>query len=341
MNNRIYTPAEPETEAQEQAPPLPAIKDAFETLRTPMEKPKEIISGILHQGLKGVIGGGSKSFKTWSLMDMAVSVATGTPWWGIDTIKGRVLYVNFEIPEVFFRDRLLELVAAKQVSLTAHNLDHWPLRGRAVDIDVLLPEFISRLSGAGYSLVIFDPTYKLMGNRDENSASDVGSLVNAFEKIAVDTGAAVVWGAHFSKGNQSGKESMDRISGSGVFARDPDTILIMTRHEEENAFTVEPTLRNLPQVEPFVVRWEFPLMRLASDLDPGKLKKVKGRGSVHSVEDVLRVLDSGKMTTSQWAEAAKNEEGISESTFYLLRRKLEKDGKIFKSKLDSKWSLKP
>jgi len=39
--------------------------------------------------------------------------------------------------------------------------------------------------------------------------------------------AASVFGAHFSKGNQAGKESIDRISGSGVFARDPDTILVI------------------------------------------------------------------------------------------------------------------
>jgi len=37
----------------------------------------------------------------------------------------------------------------------------------------------------------------------------------------VKTGAAVGFGAHYSKGNQAGKEAIDRVSGSGVFARDP------------------------------------------------------------------------------------------------------------------------
>jgi Asp-tRNA(Asn)/Glu-tRNA(Gln) amidotransferase A subunit family amidase len=41
---------------------------------------------------------------------------------------------------------------------------------------------------------------------------------------------------------------MDRISGSGVFARDPDSVLIMTKHEQEDTYTVEATLRNLKPI---------------------------------------------------------------------------------------------
>jgi hypothetical protein len=39
---------------------------------------------------------------------------------------------------------------------------------------------------------------------------------------------------------------MDRMSGSGVFARDADTILTLTEHEVEGCFAVEMNLRNLP-----------------------------------------------------------------------------------------------
>ena len=58
-------------------------------------------------------------------------------------------------------------------------------------------------------------------------------MLNEIEALAVETGAAVAFGAHYSKGNQAGKEVIDRIGGSGVFARDPDSILNFTRHEEE------------------------------------------------------------------------------------------------------------
>jgi len=101
-------------------------------------------------------------------------------------------------------------------------------------------EIISRAQNGGYALIILDPVYKCMGHRDENAAGDIGSLLNEVERLAVQTGAAVVFGAHFSKGSQAGKESIDRVSGSGVFARDPDSILTLTRHEEDGHLRLRP-----------------------------------------------------------------------------------------------------
>ena len=46
------------------------------------------------------------------------------------------------------------------------------------------------------------------------------------------------------------------------------------------------------------------------------------------------------MTSSEWAQACEEHEGISERTFYRLRKQLEKEGRIFRSKFDQKWSRK-
>jgi AAA domain len=112
---------------------------------------------------------------------------------------------------------------------------------------LLLPKFRSRIRDQVHALVIIDPTYKLLGTADENSATDISALLNMVESLAVSTGAAVAMAGHFAKGNASAKESIDRISGSGVFARDPDSLIIFTKHEQEGAFTVELTLRNLDE----------------------------------------------------------------------------------------------
>jgi hypothetical protein len=75
----------------------------------------------------------------------------------------------------------------------------------------LVPEIISLIKDTKYSLVIIDPIYKGLGGRDENAAGDISELCNELERVAVETGAAVVFAAHFSKGNQAGKDAMDRI----------------------------------------------------------------------------------------------------------------------------------
>src|SRR5262249_28155954 len=150
------------------------------------------------------------------------------------------------------------------------------LRGHSAPHELLFPDIRTQASKSPYGLIVVDPIYKVYGGLRENDAGEVGSLLESIERLAVETGAAVAFGAHFSKGNQAAKESSDRISGSGVFARDPDSILVMTAHEKERCFTVEATLRNFKPIEPFVVRWDYPLMRRDDSLDPRRLKQAKG-----------------------------------------------------------------
>jgi hypothetical protein len=307
---------------------LPSIIDAVELLTSDLPRPPEVVHGILHKGSKMVIGGGSKSNKTWSFIDLAVSVATGTKWWGLETQQGRVLYINFELQNYFFRDRLTAVCIAKECQLAEGQLTYWGLRGKAADLNILMPQIIEMLKNGSYSLIIIDPIYKGLGNRDENKAGDIASLLNQIEALAVQTGAAVVFGHHFSKGNQSAKESIDRIGGSGVFARDPDTILTMTKHEEDDAFVIDPVLRNFPPVEPFVVRRSHPLMIRDATLNPAKLKTTKSQQK-YSDDDILAFLVGG-MTTTEWQRSAVKGIGISPSNFQLRRSGFETRGLIRK-----------
>jgi hypothetical protein len=140
-------------------------------------------------------------------------------------------------------------------------------------------------------------------------------MLNILESLAVKMGAAVAYGAHFSKGNQAGKESIDRISGSGVYARDADSLVMMTKHEEDGAFTIEPTLRNFAPVKAFVMRWNFPLMEEARELDPAKLKKVPGTFEPkYSVAQLVEVLAADSFSFGQMVNRAKEQCGMSKAT---------------------------
>ncbi|HUZ07308.1 MAG TPA: AAA family ATPase, partial [Candidatus Paceibacterota bacterium] len=330
---REYLGEEPEPEPAG----LPPIIDATDFMATPQPPPRELVSGMLHQGSKLVLGGGSKSFKTWTLLDLALSVSHGLPWLGRDTICGRVLYLNFEIQNYAWQKRIAAVARAKEIELKPDAIKLWNLRGHAADFKSLLPRIESQTKESGFALIILDPIYKLYGRTDENKAGDVAALLNGMESLAVQTGAAVAFGAHFSKGNQSQKEAIDRISGSGVFARDPDSILIFTKHEETDAFTVESILRNFAPVEPFAVRWNFPLFELADELDPAKLKQAGGRKAENAPDDLLKLLPADGLTNAEFLKAA-DEDGISKRTFYRLRKSLEKSGRILLSKVSAKWT---
>jgi hypothetical protein len=283
--------------------------------------PRELVTGLLHAGTKGVLGGSSKAGKTWLLLDLAVSIATGTPFLRWPTTAGKVLFINLEIHRAFIKDRLHKITARKGLT-DLSNLSIWTLRGQGADFDTLLEQIIERIQGERYALIILDPLYKLMVGRSENTAGSVGVLCHQIEQLIERTGAAVVYAHHFAKGNAAKKKAMDRLSGSGVFARDADTIITFTEHEEEGCYVVEITLRNLPPQPPFVVQWDVPVMVERRDLDPADLKRGGDEDlQEDDLEPLVELLEEKPLTTGEW-QAAAERDGYSRATFYRMKQKL-------------------
>lgn len=104
------------------------------------------------------------------------------------------------------------------------KIDVWNLRGRSVPMDKLAPKLIRRAKKKDYIAIVIDPIYKVITG-DENSADQMANFCNQFDKVCTELGCAVIYCHHHSKGSQGDKRSMDRASGSGVFARDPDALL--------------------------------------------------------------------------------------------------------------------
>ena len=307
--------------------PDPQNMDGLIANFDPSESPPEIVAGFLHQGSKGSLNGGSKTNKTWSLIDLAVSVASGTQWWGLETTQGKVLYINFEIQDHFFTKRVIAVCAAKSVQLDG-QLDYFGFRGKAEDWSGLMLQLRTKLATAGYVLIIIDPIYKGLGGKDENKAGDVASLLNEIESLCVQSGAAVVYGHHFAKGSQKFKNVEDRGSGSGVWARDPDSILTITRLQETDCYTVESVLRNFPQLQTFGVRWEYPLMVPDEAID---ITQIHEPGSAQTLarQDVLDVLrDHGELTHGEWFAMVNQVRPTSLNTFRRRVAELKELGQI-------------
>ena len=305
------------------------MEDAAELITKRIELPSDVIEGILHRAAKMVLGGGSKTFKTWTLVDLAISAATGTAWMGkFPTKRGCVLYINLELQGAFFAKRLFDVCAENQITLESGSLPGPGIYAAELVIYQSFVRFFSEQSNViSPTLIIIDPIYKLLGLCDENKAGDIASLLNEIEAIAVETGAAIAFGAHYSKGNQAGKEVIDRIGGSGVFARDPDSILNFTRHEEENCFTVDATLRNHPPIKSFVARWDYPLMCVDSLLDPDRLKQAGAAVKQYHSTELLDLLER-PMFTGEFKKTAKTETGMSDRTFYRLYGELKSSGAL-------------
>jgi hypothetical protein len=178
-----------------------------------------------------------------------------------------------------------------------------------------------------------------LGNREENSNDQIAALLNLLERVARETSAAIAYGQHFSKGNQADKEAIDRASGAGVFARDPDSILTLTRHQTDGAYSVETMLRNFAPIEPFVVRWEYPRFIRDEALDPAELKRPKrgGRSPVYSVEDLIECLGSQDLLTVEFQKLVHEQKGMSSGKFYELLKEGKSLGSLHQCQIDGKW----
>ena len=184
-----------------------------------------LIGGVLRQGHKMLLAGPSKAGKSYALIELVIAIAEGRSWLGFDCAKGKVLYVNLELDRASclhrFRD-VYDRLGWKPAGL--RNIDIWNLRGKSIPMDKLAPKLIRRALKKDYIAVVIDPIYKIITG-DENSADQMAAFCNQFDKVCTELGCAVIYCHHHSKGNQGGKRSMDRASGSGVFARDPDALL--------------------------------------------------------------------------------------------------------------------
>lgn len=199
----------------------------------PLAEP--LIDGVLRKGHKLLLAGPSKAGKSFALIELCCAIAEGRDWLGWKCAQGKILYVNLELDRASclhrFHDVYEQLGWRPQ---NVANIDIWNLRGSSIPMDKLAPKLIRRAQKKDYIAVIIDPIYKVITG-DENSADQMAHFCNQFDKVCNELGCAVIYCHHHSKGHQGDKRSMDRASGSGVFARDPDALIDLIELEITDA----------------------------------------------------------------------------------------------------------
>lgn len=210
---------------------LPDIENAAEFWDDMPPLAPCLIDGVLRQGHKMLIAGPSKAGKSFALIELCIAIASGTSWLGFNCTQGKVMYVNLELDDASCKHRIKDVCTAMGVSPQCmKNFDIWNLRGKSVPMDKLAPMLIRRAAKKQYIAIVIDPIYKVITG-DENSADQMAHFCNQFDKVCTELKCAVIYCHHHSKGAQGGKKSMDRASGSGVFARDPDALIDLVELE--------------------------------------------------------------------------------------------------------------
>jgi len=190
-----------------------------------IKDPDYLVDGTIETpSLIGLIGP-SGSGKTFVALDIAMSIATGTPYHSMEVKAGPVIMSAGEghtgIPR-----RVQAWCAHHGQNITHANL---ALTSRAVNlfdegyVSAFCKEVdtIAQTKGAP-RLIIIDTVARHMGGLDENNAKDMGELIRTADKLKDDYQCAVMLVHH------TGHAHPDRARGSTAFKGALDTEIIVS-----------------------------------------------------------------------------------------------------------------
>lgn len=186
---------------------------------------EQLVKGVLHVGSFFVVFGESNSGKTFWILDLALAIAAGSPWRGLRTRRGLVIYVAGEG------------AASVRTRVAAYRKSHPEVAGGLpfaivpCAVDFLSAEAVAGLiatiqaaeseSGEKVGLVIVDTLARAMPGGDENTSQDMGGAVASADRIRAETGAALGFVHH------AGKDPTRGARGSSSLRAATDTEILI------------------------------------------------------------------------------------------------------------------
>lgn len=180
--------------------------------------PREwLISDVLVLGKVGILAAAGGVGKSSVLVNLAVAVATGNPWFGLATSNpGRVLLALGEEDESEVRRRIYYTARDKNLSEESRanvmrRIVALPLAGMNVGLvegeggeireSAMLEAFRQLLNDGGerWSLIVLDPLSRFAGADTEKDNAAATRFVEAVESLAMATGATVLMAHHTTK----------------------------------------------------------------------------------------------------------------------------------------------
>lgn len=322
-----------------------ATHEAFPIIRAGLNagiaEARDFVESLLTEGGASVIYGPSNCGKSFWILDLAVSVATGADFrQEMEVDRGAVVYValegNFGV--------LNRIAALKQAG---RLFDDTPLflcdapvslleRGHAAKLAESVKQAAEE-SQLPCRLVILDTLARAMAGGDENSGQDMTAAVASIDAVRAATGA------HVAVVHHCGKDEARGARGHSSLRAAVDTEIEVSRAEGETISTVRVTKqRDMPAGDPMpfslktvelgidrrgkpitscIVHHEDSMMA-ANRSKPGRKPEV-------NLDALLDLLPTP--STKDWKARADAEQGVLKSSFYRSLEKLKVRGAVIQT----------
>ncbi len=193
-----------------------------------------LIDELWPEDAYGVLGAEDKAGKTWSICDLAVSVASDTPWIGrFDCKQGGVLLLFGEGGERNLLRRLDAIARGRGLALDEFS--------EQVRVSLAVPRLDNRahLAAIGKELersspkvVLLDPLYLAAGGGRGKDLYAMGESLQAIQVICQQARAALVVCTHWNKGGEGTGPGRFTGVGPGAWGRVLGSAAVEQRHTD-------------------------------------------------------------------------------------------------------------
>ncbi len=195
---------------------------------------KPLIADTIDLGTVALLAGGWGTCKSFTALDWSACVATGRSWQGRATEVRRVLYLAAE--GAYGLDaRLRAWEQGWQQSIGDEQFVTLP-----APVNLSQPEQVRQLvhlvAAEGFGLVVFDTLAKCAVGCDENSARDMGKLVDALYRVRDATNGGTVLAVHHAgkAGTVRGSSALEAGVDTAYVTEGDSHNLVLRRHKRKD-----------------------------------------------------------------------------------------------------------
>jgi hypothetical protein len=311
----------PEGEAGEVGAP----RFQFQTLAQLRQQPAPqwLIHRLLVRGGTSLLTAKHASFKSFFALDMALCVATGTPWQGFEVARGPVIYVAAEGAHGLRK---------RADAWEAHHAREAGENFTVLDVPLRIHEtgtraaFVAEIAALAPVFIVLDTLARCAVGLDENNSGDMGIFSDALGDLARATGAHVLTVHHNNKaGDYRGSSALPAAVDTHLSLernRDAETPTATLKTEKQKDFEeLEPLTFEAREIAIPGARGE------AHSLVFERLENTNGSqwrlGSIDqkALDELAGAFGEAGATSTQWWNVCEGA-GISKRAFYYAKTRL-------------------
>lgn len=309
-----------------------------------LDEPGWMIEEVWQRSSHGMIAGEPKTYKSVIATDMAVSVASGTPFLNKFAVhhQGPVLIIQEENAPWLVQDRINKIAHSR--GLLEGKVDIITSKKLKVQFPPILPIYFMNNCGFNLTqkddrdfleksiremesppaLIILDSLYLMLGGTDENSAKDIRPILEWLLKLRYVFKTSIVILHHWNKAGKSERGGQRMLGSVLLHAWVESAMYTAVQDEERHEIVLDREFRSFTKPNKLEVKFTLG--------QPGELTYAPTTGDVKIVEDkeydvLLDLLASGSALSE---EELRDTLSLKMSTVRARLKKHIEDGKVVK-----------